>query len=67
MGVGEGAGVERASGIIRGAIGTPARSSTGPCGAGVGVGVGLGNWKPLGEPCARTSAGAKAAQPNTNA
>ncbi|MHA7819142.1 MAG: hypothetical protein ACX930_05805 [Erythrobacter sp.] len=48
-GVGVGVGCR----ITRGAIGTPARSSTGPCGAEVGVGVGVGSEKPPGEPWAR--------------
>lgn len=48
-----GVGVGR---ITRGAIGTPARSSTGPCGALVGVGVGVGSEKLPGDPCAVSGA-----------
>ncbi|MEE4199912.1 hypothetical protein [Erythrobacter sp.] len=55
----EGRDVERVDAcpsIVRGAIGTPARSSAGPCGAGVGVGVevdvGLGSSKFCGDVCA---------------
>ena len=52
VGVGVGAGVGRRSGMMRGPIGTPARSSAGPCGTGVGVGEGVGREKPPGEFCA---------------
>jgi len=42
-GVGDGDGAGRSSGMTRGAIGTPDRTSTGPCGACVGVGEGSGS------------------------
>jgi 7-cyano-7-deazaguanine reductase len=52
--VGTGVGVPVCAGvpIVRGAIGTPARTSAGPCGAGVGVGLGCGRLNVRGEAAA---------------
>lgn len=52
-GVGGGVGIGVGWRMMRGPIGTPARSSTGPCGAVVGVGVGVGSEKLPGERWAR--------------
>ncbi len=59
LGVGLGAGigvipvaVSLGCGMVRGPIGTPLRSFTGPCGAGVGDGVGWGRVKVRGSLCA---------------
>jgi hypothetical protein len=52
VGVGVGVAAGRSVRIARGAMGTPARVSTGPCAAGVGVGLGSGRLKVRGDCCA---------------